>query len=99
MPTDIASYVDWLVEQKSDLKDVDPEVLTQLKKDLTQRLEDQINAMILASLPTEQLPNFEQLLDTGTSEQVQEFCNLQIPDLAERIAAILTKFKLSFLGV
>lgn len=98
VPQDIDQYVDWILQQKPELSEVEPEVRDQLKKDLVTRLEDQINAAILDALPKADLPVFEQLVQTATPAEVSSFCEQRIPKLEGLVAAVLVRFKLAYLG-
>lgn len=90
-------FIEGLIKEKG-LEDLDPEILTQLKEDLQKRLENIINATILENLPSEKLPEFEKLLDSGADdEMIQSFCRENIPNLDEVIAKALLDFRRSYL--
>ncbi len=92
-------FIDRLIEEK-DLLALEPEVLKQVKADLSERLEDRINAAVLKHLPPDKLSAFEKLLDTKASdEEIQRFCREQIPNLDEVIASTLVEFQLTYLQV
>jgi hypothetical protein len=97
-PKDLDQYVGWVLSQKPELEQVDPEVLKQLRQDLVVRLEDQINAAILAAMPPEQVPFLQQLLERSGQAEVEKFCRRYIPDLSELVAGVLVRFKVSYLG-
>ena len=90
-------FIDELVNAKG-LTNLEPEVLEQLKKDLADRLEDRINAVILEKIPPEKLEEFEKLLDTAADQEMQEYCQQNIPDLDQAIAGALLEFKNTYLG-
>ena len=90
-------FIDELVEAKG-LKEFTPEILEQMKKDLADRLETRVNAVILEKMPPEKLGEFEGLLDTAEDEEMQEYCKQNIPDLEQAIAVALLEFKKTYLG-
>ena len=97
MALGLEDFVGKLVEEKG-LGHLDPEVLTQLKKDLLGRLEDRVNAIVLAKMPPEKLEEFEKLVDAGNEEKIQVFCSENIPNLDQSIAAELLAFRQTYLG-
>lgn len=94
---ELTIFVDNLVAEKN--FDVQPEVLAQIKEDLFGRAEDIINATILAGTPPEKLEELDQLLEKGDKAGVEEFCNINIPDLQNKIAAALHQFRNTYLGI
>ena len=88
----IDSFVDRLVDEKG-LLGLDDEVLTQVKSDLTSRVEDKINAVILANMPDSKLEEFSQVLETGTPETIQAFCASTVPNLENIVAQALLSFR------
>lgn len=94
---DIKEFVDKLIEDKG-FNEQDPEVLDQMKKDLLDRVENRINAMILSNLNPEKLADFEKVLDSGSEEEIQNFVKRDIPDIDEKVASELLTFKNIYLG-
>jgi hypothetical protein len=86
-----------LEEQKLEVDDA--EVLAQIKADLVDRLEDRMNMIILKHMPEDQLAAFEELLDNGSAEVLQKFCQTTIPDLQNILAAELMAFRKTYLGL
>src|SRR3989338_9806876 len=93
----IEEFVAKVVEDKG-LGGEDPEILAQIKKDLMDRVENRINAMIVSELPPEKLADFEKLLDSGSGEDIQGFVKESVPDIDEKVAAELLNFKNIYLG-
>lgn len=93
----ITEYVDRLVLEKG-FGAEDPEVLAQIKKDITDRIEDRVNAVIATNIPPEKLDDFTALLDTGSEETIREFVQKEVPDIEERIAGELLVFKSEYLS-
>jgi hypothetical protein len=91
-------FVTRLLEEKH-LQNVDPEVLEQLKADLTDRVEDRLNMVILKNLPEEALAPFEKLLEQDNSEETQAFCQQNIPNLQEIISDELLAFRKTYLDL
>ena len=98
MNTTIDMFVQRLIDEKK-LAGLDPEVKTQVVKDLTDRVEDRINATVLASLPPDKIPEFTKLLETGNEEAAHAFVGANIPNLDEIIAAELLQFKHTYLNI
>ncbi len=98
-PQDIEQFVDWILAQKGELKDTPEDVKVQLKKDLVESLEDQINAALLSSIPQKDLPEMDQLIQNQASqEEIVKFCETKIPDMKNLVAGVLARFKTDFLG-
>ena len=89
----IEEFVAKLVEEAGMNKDLEEDVFDQLKKDLKDRLQNRINAVILSQVPEHKLEEFEKLLDSGDEKAMQAFCSQNIPNLAELIAAEFLSFR------
>ncbi len=85
-----------LTEEKG-LNALDKDILDQVQKDLIDRIEDRINAAILAKMPEEKLDEFNGILDTKDSHSIQEFCAKNIPDLDALVGATLMDFRQIYL--
>lgn len=96
-PEALDQFVDRLLEEKAYF-DVDEETVLQIKKDLSDRLEDKINASLLEKMPPENLEEFEKLLDEGNTQKIQEFCQAHILNLDEVVAAALMDFRRLYLN-
>ena len=90
-------FVDKLMEEK-DFGGLDPEVVAQIKSDLLDRVEDRVNAAILANLSPEKLEYFEKLLEQSEAEEIQAFCRRNIYDLDQIIANELADFRGTYLS-
>lgn len=90
-------FVDDLIKNKN-LGALDFEVVQQIKADLLDRIEDRINATILANMPPEKLEYFEKLLDQSTAEEIQAFCQRNIVDLDQILAKELVAFRETYLN-
>ncbi len=98
VPKDLDEYVGWVLSQKPGLKDVEPDVLDQLKNNFISSLEDQINAAVLASMNEQQVDELEKLLDTSDPAAVKNFTQTAVPQTSEIVAEILLKFKTDYVG-
>lgn len=94
----LMEYVDKLVAEK-DLSNLDKEVLNQMKKDLYERLEDRVNAVILEKMPPEKLEEWNQMLDNSSDEEMQQFCLDNVPDMEQAIANELLSFRNTYLNL
>lgn len=95
---DFDDFINRLVEEKG-LENLAAESQAQVKKDLKERLERQVNAAILSRLPEQKLPEFEKLLDSGGDSEIQAFCAANIEDLDQVIARSLLAFRATYLGI
>ncbi len=96
---DLKVYVDRLVEEKNFPKDLEAEVIDQIKKDLLSQVESRVNAVIISNLSEDKLEEFGILLDKDISDlEMQKFCGENIPNLSELIATELLIFRDSYLA-
>lgn len=95
----LETFVDKLLEEKKEFKDLDPETINQIKSDLLGRVENRINATIVSNLPAGKIDEFNKLLESEKSDQeVQTFAEKNIPDLAQLIATELIVFRQTYLS-
>lgn len=94
----VEDFVNRLIEDKQ-FGNLDPDVLVEIKKDLHDRVEDHINAGILANVPADNMSEFERLLESGSADEITDFCRKHIPNLESEIATVLLNFRNSYLGV
>jgi hypothetical protein len=95
---DLQDFIDKLVREKREYEGLEPEVITEIKLELLERLEDRINAVVVNNIPEDQTEEFEKITESGTDEEVQAFTQKAIPDLAHLIATELIVFKQTYLG-
>lgn len=96
---DLKAYVNRLIEDKNLPKDLEAEVVDQIKQDLLSQVESRVNAVIISNLKEDKLEEFGKLLDKDVSdEEMQKFCSSNIPNLAELIATELLVFRDSYLA-
>ena len=98
-PKDLKSYVSWVIDQKPELKDTPADVKAELQKQFEERLENLVNAAILAEVPESELEHFQRLLNHGTEEDIQKFCDQVVPNLDEVVARVLVQFRNEYLEV
>ena len=89
-------FADQLLEEKG-ADSLDEEIKATMKADLVSRLEDKVNAIILAALPPERLEDFSNLLDNNL-EGMDEFLKNNIPGFEEVLAAGLLEFRNTYLS-
>lgn len=94
----IRDFVNKILEEKGVLE-MEKEVVDQMRKDLTDRLETRINASILENIPKDKLDEFEALLDSDEDAKIQEFISNNIPDLDALIASTMVSFRNIYFGV
>lgn len=93
----IEEFVDKIIEEKG-FNTKDPEVVAQIKSDLLSRVEDRINAMIMANMPESALVEFEGLLDAKDEKVTEAFIREQILDIDEKVASTLLAFRTMYVG-
>ena len=94
----IDTFVDRLVEEKG-LNNLEDEVLSQIKNDLSGRLEDRINAAIVAAIPPENLDELQKTINESDEEKIKEFCGNHIKGFDELIANELMSFRQTYLAL
>jgi DNA-directed RNA polymerase subunit F len=94
----IQQYVEALVTERN-FKDLEPEVIQQIKEDLADRVEEAANAAILASMPPAKLEEFDKILQNGSREEIAAFCEQNIPNLQEVVTQALRDFRKTYLGI
>ena len=96
---DLKNFVDRLVEEKKLPENLEKEVVEEIKKDLSTRVEERINAVIVNNLSEEKLGEFNEMLNKNASDkEMQDFCLKNIPDLPQLIASELIVFRDTYLG-
>lgn len=89
----IEQFIEKLTVDAGMSEKLDAETLVGLKKDLKERLENRIKAMILSQVPAQKLSEFESLIDSGDESSTQKFCNENIVDFPELLAAEFLNFR------
>ncbi|MDB5189827.1 MAG: hypothetical protein JWN49_153 [Parcubacteria group bacterium] len=92
---ELEQFVDQLIAERG-IDSEDPEVRAQVKADLMERVEDRIQALILANLPEDQLEAFDEKLSNGSDEDVQEYLQATIPDFDGKVANELLLFRATY---
>jgi Protein of unknown function (DUF5663) len=93
----LESFVDLLVQEKG-LDDVDDEVLAQIKSDLLARVEDRVNATIIAALPLDKIAEAQKIIEKGDEKGTQDYFAHNISNLDEIIAGELIDFRRTYLA-
>ena len=94
----IQGFVDNLIEEKG-LSGLDENVLVEMKADLSKRVEDRINAIIVHNMPEASRAEFEKMVESAADDaEVQKFCLKNIPNLEPLITVELAKFQDIYLG-
>lgn len=90
-------FVDRLVREKG-IRVEEDSILAQVKEDLLERVEDRINATILQHMPADKLQEFNELLEFAREEEIQEYCQKNIPNLDEIVARELLDLRDTYLN-
>ena len=92
------NFVDELLVAQG-IDQLEPEVRDQLAQDLTDRLNDRLEAAMIAELPENKLPELEALLDQQVEiNELQKFFAENIVDLPAVLARELAAFRQSYLS-
>lgn len=94
---ELEQFVDKLMEEKQ-LPELTPEIKAQMKSDLISRVEDRINAALIANMNAEQMKQFDTVLEANEEAEVQQFLKDAIPDLETVLATALINFRATYLG-
>lgn len=86
-------FIDRLITDAEMDKDLEESIVVGLKKDLKERLENRIKAMTISQIPEDKLGDFEKVLDSGDAEATQKFCDENIANFPELLAAELLNFR------
>lgn len=95
--TGLEQFVDRLIQEKG-MTNLLPQVLSQIKQDLTKRLENIINAAIVANLSPEKLTEFQNELIKNDEANIQKFIATNVPNLDEILARELIHFRQTYLN-
>jgi len=93
----VQDFVNRLIKDKG-FENKDGEVLAQIREDLSSRIEDRINAMIMINMPEDSLEEFEKILDSHNEDEIEKFVKSKIENIEEKVAAELIEFKNIYLG-
>lgn len=92
------NFVDELLVAQG-IDQLESEVRDQLAQDLTDRLNDRLEAAMIAELPENKLPELEALLDQQVeTNELQKFFAENIVDLPAVLARELAAFRQSYLS-
>jgi hypothetical protein len=94
----LESFVDQILFEKN-ADSLSPEVRQEMKNDLLERVERRVNAAVVAALPSEKAEEFEKLVETASGEEIQAYCQKNIPDIEGVIAKELLEFKALYQSV
>jgi hypothetical protein len=92
-------FIEQLLRDK-DMPELDQDVKDQLVKDLSDRLTKYINKRVIESLPEEDLPELEQLIDSENPDQtkIQEYIATKSIDLVGVTTKAMDEFRKIYLG-
>lgn len=91
-------FIDKLIEEKN-FSYLTDDISRQLKKDLSQRLDEFIAARVIAGLSDEDVLVFEDMLQNNDSpENVQQFVSAHVPDFVNFLTNTLLEFRGVYLG-
>ena len=77
---------------------IPPEVAEQMKSDMRERLDDRINLAILDAMPPEKVEEFDRLMASASDQELQTFCQKNIPQYEAVLANAMVNFRQIYLG-
>jgi PPE-repeat protein len=90
---EIQQFIDKIVEEKG-LATLDPEVVAQIKTDLSNDMNAMITARLVEQLPEGKQKELDQMLDNNaTDSEIQTFMSKNIPNIEHIVSAALIEFK------
>ena len=98
---DLESFASTLLKENKHIpKDIDLEVLEQMRDNLLDTIDDHINAMIIAELSPTKSAEFDKLLDaTDDEDKMSAFLVANIPNLDTKLTQLLVEFRKTYLGL
>jgi hypothetical protein len=94
---ELRNFVAQIVEQKQ-LTGVEQDIKDKLIDDLSSMLEDQINRALIDSLNDEQFKEFEQLVDSNSTQRLSTFFTDHKLPVQHIVTQVMTKFRMTYLG-
>ena len=97
----LEGFVDRLLAEKGLAGSMEEEILNQMKADLESRVEDRINAEMLAALPADRIEDFESLVDQKGSkaDDIHAYLKEHVPGFDEVVANALMSFRNTYLNL
>ena len=99
--TQFDQYLQGLIDQKFLQKGhtLEPEIIDELKKDITRQLDEFIMARVIAALSDDDVLALEKLLSESNSvEEAQKFASDHIPDFTTFLTNVLLEFQQVYLS-
>lgn len=93
----LETFADQLIAARN-LEISDPDILREIREDLLDRMEIQLNAGILASIPEHALPEFDRLMEQDDTAAIHAFISRHIPNIQAKVANILLEFRNAYLA-
>ena len=94
----VEKFINQLVIDAGMDKDLGESTLVGLKKDLQERLENRMKAMIFSQISKDKIGDFEKVIDSGDNKAMQDFCTNNIVNFPELIAAELLNFRSRYIA-
>jgi hypothetical protein len=94
-------FIDQLMKDASFGKDLAPEILEQVRKDLTTRATDMVNRYIIDSMSDDVFKQFEAMVNQEGDldpKTVQDFIEKNVPNREEIATRALLEFRTVYMG-
>ena len=93
-----SKFIDTIIDAKLNGVEMEPEVRTNLHRNLTERLEMQIITTLISQLNTQEQIEVEHLIDTNQETQIPEYLQKHDVDLNRILANVMANFQAAYLG-
>lgn len=93
-----AQFIDKLIDSKLAGTEIESEVRVTLRRNLTERLENQIIRAILDLLSEHEQRELEHLVDSNQVPKIEEYLTTHGVNLNQVLAGVMAEFQASYLG-
>ncbi len=90
-------FVERLMEEKG-LTHLEPSVQDEMRSDLMTRVNERLNAEMVAALPEGKVAELDTVLDGGAPDAVRAFFMANVPNVDDVFAKTLMDFRAAYLG-
>jgi ATP phosphoribosyltransferase len=90
-------FIDQIIKDKG-LDSEEPEVVAQIHADLSDSLENRINAMIITNIPEDKMDDFNKILDSKDDKKIQDYIGKVVPNIQEKVAMEMAEFRAYYLA-
>lgn len=93
----LEQFIERLIEEKG-LVHLEPEVLAEVREDLMTRVNERLNAEMVAALPEGKVDELNVLIDKDDEGAIRDFFMTNVPNVQDVFARTLMDFRSAYLG-